>query len=93
MKKIKKIEWAARRQWRLWVGIRWERFVSSVRWQLVRQARQSVRFWLACGRPARCRPRAAFRRLALVLLLRVSLVVALWVFGPWLLALLLGLGR
>lgn len=79
--------WAARR-WRCLVGVRWERFVLSVRWRVVGAPREAVRFWRAAGCPAQFRPRAAFRRLALVRALRFGLFVALVVFGPWLLALL-----
>ena len=89
MKKIKKIERQLSFWWRVWVGIRWERVYYPLRWRLVGQARQSVRFWRACGCPAQFRPRAALRRLALVQFVRVGLVAALLVFGPWLLALLL----
>ncbi len=80
--------WVARR-WHSLVGVRWQRFAAFVTWRCVGQARQSVAFWRAAGCPPAFVPRRALRRLALVWWLRVVLVVALVLLGPFLLALLL----
>lgn len=77
------------------VGVRLERFLLSLCWRCGSQARQSVRFWRACGSPAQFRPRRSLRRLArlqfLALVIRAVRLVILFAFLallPWLVALL-----
>ena len=94
MRANKKIGQSASR-WQFVVGVRLERFILSWCWRFGSQARESVRFWRACGCPAQFRPRRSFRRLALlqfvafvIRAVRLIIIFALVALFPWLVALL-----
>src|SRR5439155_7858265 len=57
MKKIKKIERQLSFYWRVWVGIRWERFQGPILALYFHRVTEPVRFWRACGCPPQWRPR------------------------------------
>ena len=57
MKEIKKVAQAARRQWYLVIGIRWQRVQAPVLSLYFRRVTLPVRFWRACGSPSQFRPR------------------------------------
>ena len=56
MRAIKKITWAARRQWYLVVGIRWQRFQGPILALYFRRVTEPVRIWRAFGCPSSWRP-------------------------------------
>jgi len=57
MKKIKKIERQLSYYWRVWVGIRWERFQGPILALYFRRVTSPLRLWRAFGCPPEFRPR------------------------------------
>jgi len=77
MKQIKKIQWEARRYWRLWFGVRLERFVGAIRWRYIGKHRKEIRVWRAFGCPSEYTPHRAFLQLACVRFLGALVTVIL----------------